>query len=222
MWNPQWHDRRVRSNSFRRTVWTWYAAMIANGCVGLFGVSLAGSENLVPLLLPIIGLAVLAYTIHVTLRHRSYGGSSFRLRTLPGRIGGELAGDLVIPTTLSSTSIVNLTLRCTSIVRSPGADGEDITRKRFWSDSRAVPVPPPEFGSVETVLPVAFTIPADCPPTDETNPKDTIAWELTATAAAPWSKLKLTFPVPVFRPDVHPLHEPAFDFGAGASPPSES
>src|SRR5208283_759909 len=64
------------------------------------------------LIFPLIGIAMLAWATRLRRRLRQYGESRFSLASMPGQIGGSLAGSIHIDHPLAAGQQVALELEC--------------------------------------------------------------------------------------------------------------
>jgi hypothetical protein len=206
MWKMAWVDGRLRSESSRTLVPLWGFPILWNS------ITLPAIIAIVPdairrgqywaaflLLLPIAGIGMLAAAAASTLRHRRFRNSRLELRTLPGVIGGHLAGYLVIAGDVTGLDEVSVALRCINWISRRKGEGDETTERPMWEDTRTLRAGTATYGQTELCLPVDFQIPYDCLPYDDSNPKDQILWQLTAKADIPGANLDLRFDVPVFR-----------------------
>jgi hypothetical protein len=125
-----------------------------------------------------------------TIRWRRYGESRFSLATLPGQVGGSLEGTLHIDRPPPSTQQLNLRLSC--IRRTSGADNSNVDRI-VWSDDSSA------LSDGGGAIPVAFYIPENCCPTDDSDSRDRVIWRLSATAPGDSVPYAAEFEVPIFK-----------------------
>lgn len=164
------------------------------GLMLLFGDKKVDGWWVYPLVLmfPAIGTGMIVWLLRQSLRRKKYGVSSLRLATLPGVVGGKLAGVIIAPAAVDNAEAVRLTLTCT---RETGS-GDDRKTELVWQDEREIgkTLAANEPGRVG--VPVVFTIPSHVP---ETSPDKDITWTLKAKAALPGIDYGAAFEVPVFK-----------------------
>ena len=61
---------------------------------------------------PVVGLAVLVFTVSTTLAWRRFGQSFFEMAAMPGALGGTLEGMIQVPTRLQPEHGLHLRLSC--------------------------------------------------------------------------------------------------------------
>jgi hypothetical protein len=150
-----------------------------------------GYGSLWLLVFPAAGICLLVWAARRTIRWRRYGESRFSLASLPGQVGGTLEGTLHIDRPPPASQPVNLKLTCIDRTRNAG-DNSNIERIVWSDDSSAV-----SDGS--GAIPVAFYIPEDCLPTDNSSSRDRIVWRLSATAPGAGVPYAAEFEVPIFK-----------------------
>jgi hypothetical protein len=171
-------------------------AAIYSGAFSRDGIS---GDSIDPLMLIFFGVpALLAVTLGIlaVIRNRKFGRSVFKMSTVPGLIGGKLEGIIEVGTRLEPPEGFDVRLLCLNISRS----GKHTRRRKLWEQRHTVRSSAPVDDPTHSAIPVSFTIPADCPETDDTNPADQISWQLEARAEVPGVNYLARFEVPVFKP----------------------
>ena len=148
------------------------------------------------LLFPLVGLLLLAVTVRILLRRRRYGSPEFVLATRPGVVGRALAGEIRVERGLEPERDIRLHLKCVRVVTTGGGKSRSVTTTVLWEAERQLPGALAEGAGVR--IPVAFAIPEDAQPTDDTNSRDVVRWDLEARAVVPGIDFAVTFEVPVF------------------------
>jgi hypothetical protein len=150
-----------------------------------------------PLILVALGVALLAWTIRQIMVRLKFGRSVFEMETIPGTVGGWLAGTIRAPIAFDVPKGIRLELECVARVTTRGFNNktsthEDILLAGKQSLSRNLPR---ESGS--TCIPIAFQIPSDAKPSgrDGNSP---VFWRLRARAPQRGADYDATFIVPVF------------------------
>jgi hypothetical protein len=118
------------------------------------------------------------------------------LETLPGCVGGWVAGTLRASPKLREADFVDVSLRC--VKRTTTGSGKDRKTREdtIWEDEQSLTasrVPTGRDGRCE--VPLAFRIPADCMPMAEYNG---ILWRAQVRAPLPGADYFASFDVPVY------------------------
>lgn len=157
-------------------------------------------------LFPIAGLALAVWALVAVLCWLKYGRSVFEMASVPGVIGGSLAGVVRTSVKIVPERGFCLRLSCIRTVQSGGRNSSP-SRSIVWQDEQRIGrelLPAAE----QSAIPVLFTIPFDCAPCDDRNWKNVVHWELEVSAATPGMDYKATFSVPVFKT---PASRPDFE-----------
>jgi len=141
------------------------------------------------LLFPLIGVVMIAWAMRIRRRIHLYGESRFAMASVPGRIGGSLAGSIHVDKPLAAGQQVALELAC--INRTTRGTWPNLTTwdRILWRAEQT------SMSDSTGSIPVAFPIAPDCRPTDDSNPNSRIVWRLSAKAG----RYRAEFEVPVFR-----------------------
>lgn len=201
-----WTSRVVRPDLGTKAVAAWIFALFWNGvsapALVFLPREIMEKHNylaLLGLIFPLVGAGLLVYAIRATIQRRKFGASRLELETLPGIIGGPLRGTLVLAGETAWMQEVHARLRCIHSRRVRRGKGRSTEETTLWWYSRTLQPPPATFGQAEVRLPIAFQVPYDCRPSDNSDPNDGIKWQLEVRAAVPGVDLALDFEVPVFR-----------------------
>ncbi len=190
-----WAAGRLSSGAGRRAMIAWAFAIFwsALSLPALFAVPHAiagkGMTQLWPLIFPAAGVALLWWAARRTLQWRIYGESHFIMPSVPGQIGGSLEGTLQIDRPPPAGQSVSLRLTCVSRETS----GDSTSDRIVWNDDQRV------INDGSGAIPIAFYIPAECQPTDNSNPRARIIWRLYASAPGAGLPYDARFEVPVFK-----------------------
>ncbi len=150
------------------------------------------------------GVAILIAAARATLHWRKFGRSAFEMRSVPGVIGGELAGVIRVPTRLCPESGYDLSLVCLHRFRrrSPRAGDQSHTTTVevvLWQQNQPLVQALPAEDARCSLIPVEFKVPADQPSSGDENPNYSyIIWRLEARATLPGLDYQARFDVPVF------------------------
>jgi len=196
LWRAQWAAGEIHSSAKPGAIAVsvlalfWNAIALPSAVPTLLAHDLRYEPKFAPFaIFPIIGFGLIGWAIHLLLRWNAYGDSRFEMKSVPGKIGGTLEGSIHVGGGLEPMRRVNLKLVCINHTSS-GNSGSDWP---LWSDDSEVT--PAGDGSI----PVAFLIPPECRPTDDTNFRDRIYWRLKASSPGGIVNYKSSFEVPVFQ-----------------------
>ncbi len=219
LWNPQWASRRIRSGSKTAAIATTGFAAFWNAISAPVAFILPGKAMdegepwlFVFMVFPLIGLVLAIAAARAVARYRKFGRSTFELETLPGVIGGELRGTVVLAGKVQGISAVDAALKCVHSVTTGSGKNRSTRQDVVWEETRRFEALGVRFGEVAIRLPVAFQIPYSCRPTNDSLPNSTIKWNIEVKGEAPGVDLAVDFEVPVFKteasdPEVGPSAE---------------
>src|SRR5208282_911503 len=200
MWREDWARGEVRTSA-RRDANRLTVFAIA-WCVATFPILFIAPHRAIrsadyfaipSLIFPLIGLVMLAWAMRTRRRIRQYGESRFVMASVPGQIGGSLAGSIHPDKPPAAGQRVALELAC--INRTSRGTWHNLTTWD-WILWRAEQT---SMSDSTGSIPVAFLIASDCRPTDDSNPKSRIVWRLSAKASGAAGRYRAEFEVPVFR-----------------------
>ncbi len=112
----------------------------------------------------ITGLGLLWWAGASVLRWRKYGRSVFQMASVPGVIGGQLAGVVRTPVKIEPDGAFCVRLTCTHCTTSRNGD---ISRNLVWQDEQFISHDLLERDAGHSAVPVLFQIPYECRPTDD-------------------------------------------------------
>src|SRR5208337_266062 len=145
------------------------------------------------LIFPFAGVVMIAWAMRLRRRIREYGESRFAMDSVPGQIGGSLAGSIHVDKPPAAGKQVALELAC--INRTTRGTWHNLTTWD-WILWRAEQT---SMSDSTGSIPVAFLIASDCRPTDDSNPESRIVWRLRAKAPGAAGGYRAEFEVPVFQ-----------------------
>lgn len=199
-WKKEWQTGVIKAHMAAAAGFMWFFAIVWNAVSFPIAFFVLPEEIikgnyvvLFVLLFPLVGLGLLIAAIKWTIRARKFRQVEFRMLSVPGVIGGKLAGSVYFTSSSRTTSDYVFSLSCTKTVRS-GTDN-DTTTHTLWQHIKKVPAI--SLGNAAlSGIPVEFTIPSNC---EATNENERIRWTLNACAEAPGVDFSADFEVPVFR-----------------------
>lgn len=204
MWREDWAAGDIRTSA-RRDANRLTIIAIA-WCIATFPIflitphrALQGADYFaIPaLIFPLVGVVMLMWAMRMRRRVREYGESRFVMASVPGQIGGSLTGSIHVERPPLPGEQVAVELEC--INRTTRGNWHSLTTWD-WLLWRAAQT---SISDSTGRIPVAFMIPADCPPTDDSNRESRIVWRLSAKAGGASRESSMEyraeFEVPVFR-----------------------
>jgi len=203
LWREDWARGVVRSTRWKPVIVMGVFALFWNAIswtVG--GLFLFGGKDFplwvsaICLGFPAIGLCMIGYTAYLIARASRWGASEFELATLPGTIGGRLAGVIHAPAGLTGAESFLLTLTCFEKKTRTTSDGTETYQEPVWQADKTIVRTLAADRTNKTVIPVSFYVPYDCHPTDQTAG---YSWKLQAQAEVPGIDFLADFEVPVFK-----------------------
>ena len=207
LWRSDWASGRM-VDSGRVTMFTaWVLAAFWNFIsipTGVLGVRAALQEGkpaaLLALLFPLVGIGLVVWAVRATLRYRKYGVSRLELSTIPGVVGRTLTGMVRAPASMQPESGFQVTLTCLRRVTTGSGKSRSTSETVLWQDERwVIGEPSRTAAAMETHIPVAFRLPGDAQPCDETDSRNQVLWQLRLSAEVPGVDYEARFDVPVFR-----------------------
>jgi hypothetical protein len=198
--NTSWASGTIHSSSGWGVVFLWVFSLVWSG-IGASATFAVLNERkkgaLFVLIFPAVGLLLIVLAIHQTMRHLKFGRSMLRLETLPGCVGGWMAGTLHTRTPILSEDL-QVKLTCVRRYTSGSGKNRSTHESILWQNEQKLAgrLPQGELGG--SAIPVSFQIPGTCRVTDDSNSRDEILWRLSAQAAMPGADYAASFTVPVF------------------------
>ena len=199
MWRPDWAQGRVDSDARGVMLFAWVFTVFWNGVSWvplIVGFNQLPGDNWVLLLIalfPLVGLFLLTWAVRATLRYRKFGVSRLELTTLPGVVGGRLAGRIDTRLSEAPAGGVRLSLDSIRLERS----GKSTRERLLWKADQAVPAARLSQGFEGVSIPIDFPIPRDAEESSSGSYRS--LWRLSADAAVAGVDFQASFEVPVFR-----------------------
>ncbi|MCO6045787.1 DUF3592 domain-containing protein [Aeoliella sp. ICT_H6.2] len=209
-WRDDWREGEITVGSSGGFWATLVLAIIWNSLAGAAAVAmLVVDKNATPLALGVLALFILAglgllYLACMTyFRWQRFPSATFRMARVPGEIGGQLAGVVLIPAYVRADDGFQVKLECTQTVRA----GKQTRTNVLWKDEQVIERTLDENDFSQTAIPVQFAIPPDVEPSDPHADRP-VKWKLKVAAKLSGPNLDFTFEVPVFRKEL--ATEPPF------------
>jgi hypothetical protein len=204
MQNKRWAAGRIHDSSRGPLLLVWIFTLIWN--VVAWSILLSDGPRLLAtgkpdrfiiLLFPAIGLIPLGIAIYLTVRYLKFGRSVLELETLPGCIGGWLAGTIRTSVALRDQENVRVALRCVRRVTRGHGKHRRTSESTLWEDEQTLVGRLPTDRDGDNAIPIAFRVPPGCQPTLDRH-RDDIIWRVRVRAAMPGADYAADFTVPVF------------------------
>ena len=213
----EWAEGRIVFSGKTSMFVLWLFALLWNlvtvpCCIAVYPKASAAFFNgnwlpLVALVFPAAGLFVVVCAIVSTMRWRKYGSSVFQMASVPGVIGGQLAGVIRTAVKIRPEDSFELKLSCIKVTYETTGKGSEFMRMVDWQDEQVVVHELLHDDAGQSAIPVLFQIPYECSQSGEPDAKHLIIWQLDVAAKAPGLDYRATFDVPVFKT---PQSDPSF------------
>ncbi|HEX6096087.1 MAG TPA: hypothetical protein VF432_07180 [Thermoanaerobaculia bacterium] len=202
-WRADWEQRAVRESTEVGGWCLWGFAVVWNlFCLPLWFLVRwewpMDPKTILMATFPIVGMLLLLFATHHTLRRRKYGVSVCHLDRVPIPVGSTLRGEIVVR--LHEPPPAGFALRLASVRRTVAGSGKNrsVYESVLWQDEQTLThgaMPSPNGLRV----PFRFDIPFECTPCDLDEPEDLVIWRLTVSAEVPGIDYEAAFELPVFR-----------------------
>jgi len=205
LWRSDWAAGRIEGSSRAKLYMAWGFALFWNlisytvAPVAVVDGYLRQGEALalVALVFPLVGAGLLVWAIRMTIRHRKFGVSVFRMPEVPGVIGRKLEGVILTNTLVRPDDGFHVTLSCVNRITTGSGKNRSTRENILWQEERQIGQAH-QVGRA-TAIPVAFRLPRNVRQSDSTEARDQIIWRLEVRAAVPGVDYHASFDVPVFR-----------------------
>ena len=206
LWRGDWAAGRLDDNTAAAERGAWIFAALWNLVsipAAYAGIQTAVHQEkpigLVALLFPLVGLWLLLRAAQATIRRQKYGTSRLELSTIPGVIGGTLAGVVYAPGSLRPAGGFRMTLTCLRRVTRRTGRGSSRSETILWQEeSQLAGEQVRDHSGMRTRIPFSFMIPAAAEPSEPNNPGEGVEWRLELSAPLPGVDYESMFVVPVF------------------------
>ena len=215
LWRRDWANKLVRTSSYK---YAWFVVFIAAMYLLVFlPLSLLtlrewGREILsIPgVILILVGWAFFNAARLQLKNAKTFKGAELRMSSVPGLIGGSLAGVVVLPRNVPDDTRFRVVLECAEyqhsrkprkgavLVVRVGSDKIDTSEHVEWRDAVTVEKTLPVPGIDGTAIPVYFAIPYDCKPSGLTEITG-YRWRLKTGIEESNFHRYASFDVPVFK-----------------------
>ena len=204
LWNEDWAGGSIPCSNRAGLVVAWIFAVTWNAISWPLASALprelerGNHAALFGLLFPLFGLGMLVWAVRATLRWYRFGASRFELASVPGVLGGALSGTLHVGEGIAGATQFGARLQCIRRKVTGSGKSRSTHEKILWSEDTALPGTTLGHGPTGRTLPISFTVPHDCRPSDPLPSDDRILWRLEVRAEIPGVDYFGQFEVPVF------------------------
>lgn len=153
---------------------------------------------LIALIFPVIGVAIIYFSLITTSAWRKFNRSLFKMASVPAAHGGELAGEIEVQTRLQPQHGIHLKLSCVRRTVTGKSNNRQTSEKILWQDEKWLRASLPPGGAKATAIPVYFKLP-DGLPESTVSAGDGVHWKLEASAELPGPNFHAAFEVPIFK-----------------------
>jgi len=205
-WRDDWATGRVRSLE-KGTAWfLWGFAtlwnLISTPLLIFLPAEIIKKENyaaLLGLLFPLVGIGLIVAAVRKTIQRRRYGDCLFLMDRVPGILGGEVGGTILIPRGLPAAETLTMRLSCIHRERRGSGKQSSTNEDVLWqTEQSVVRLSPPGEDKAQGAS-ARFRIPYDASPTGEMDENNSVFWKLEADAAVPGVDFSTGFEIPVFK-----------------------
>ncbi len=200
-----WADGRITSSSRKAVLLLWIFVAFWCGISGAISLLVVPPQlnqgnhvALIALILPVIGLAMIFFTLYTTLAWRKFGRSIFAMATVPAAPGGTLEGEIQVKRKLQPQHGLHLRLSCVRRTTTGASNNRRTSERILWQDEKWLRADLPQTDLNATGVPVYFRLP-DNLPESTAMPGDGIHWKLEASATLRGPDFHAAFEVPVFK-----------------------
>src|SRR6266436_3460246 len=206
LWRTDWAMRRAESLNKKSEILYWVLAILCNMVTLPFLFSIVPSylrnnDSRVFLLLGfnLLGAILIVKAVRTTMQHHRFGDTYFEFDALLFSPGERVAGRIHLRFETQAEHGIDLRLSCVRKFTSGSGDSRSTSKVVLWQADKNVPAGALCPGPLGRAIPVDFSPPADCLPTNHDNPNDQVVWLIHAQADVPGVDYSDDFEIPVFR-----------------------
>lgn len=201
LWNEAWANKLVPSSNKVSMYTTIVLAVYVNWftLLGLMvlpkALATQGAGALMFLICPLtVGGPVAALAVWQVWRWRKFGQATFRMRHVPGVVGGTLAGVVRTGVKVNAEEGFHVSLICSH----RSASGRGSSRSMEWQDHYLTHRDMTAKNPRSTAIPILFEIPFSANPTTMLGPRR-YRWQLDVQAELEGLDYSASFSVPIFK-----------------------
>ena len=206
LWREDWAAGMVESTNRGRLATMWVFAVFWNLiswtitiAFAMQGVWKQQRAAYFVWLFPLLGAAFLGYAIYLTVQWRKFGKSTFKMISVPGVIGGKLAGAIETSVKVKPADGFEVRLMCINEVSTGYGRNRRTTQDTVFEINKSHVHDLLETSSGRCGIPVLFDIPQDAQESNSGTTRNFYFWRLEAMARVPGVDYVAQFEVPVFK-----------------------
>lgn len=144
---------------------------------------------------PAIGVGLIIWAVRQQIAAARYGDAVFQMASVPGVLGGRLAGVIRLPGSDRPANGFIVRVLCQRAVR----QGKSTTMVTSWQQERVLDPDKLPLVDVGHALPVLFALPYDQPESGAWHGAGNVQWRLQVTGSLPGVDVAVNFEIPVFK-----------------------
>ena len=205
-WRDDWATGRVRSTGKGAAWFFWGFAILWNlisiPLLFFLPEEIIEQENyaaLLGLLFPLVGIGLFIVAVRKTIQRRKYGDCLFLMDRVPGILGGDIRGTILLPRGVPAAETLSVRLSCIHTERRRSGKDTSTQEDSLWQTEQSVVglSPTGEVGAQGAK--VSIRVPFDASPTGEIDENNSVRWKLEAEAAVSGVDFATEFEIPVFK-----------------------
>ena len=204
-WKEEWGGGRIQSSSkpkmIAAIVFATFWNLVSAPLWFILPNEVVDKGNRMALLgaiFPVVGIGLIVWAIRTVLRWRKYGESLFEMASVPGVVGGTLAGVIHTSQHIAPEGGFHVTLNCVRKRTTGSSKNRRTSETILWQDERTMAREMLKDDLTQSAIPVLFHVPYDQPQTSEEDSSNQVTWKLKVEAATPGIDYSASFDVPVF------------------------
>lgn len=146
-----------------------------------------------------VALAICLLVVRMVWMTWRWKQAELKFAPLPGLVGGEFTGAVILKETFPKETVFHVTLKCDKTRRTrKNSTTQTMTTQTIWSETLPIAktLQAPTPGT--TAIPFSFAIPHTCVQTEFVS-REPVIWFLTAEVADGTPGMQASFEVPIFR-----------------------
>ncbi|MDD3179751.1 MAG: hypothetical protein PHQ04_05290 [Opitutaceae bacterium] len=201
LWEPDWPAREIRHGQ-RSELYKLLVALggLLSGILVLICVSATGRSGLWPLWIVAAGcVAMLIAGLVLWRRQTKFRQVILHLDTVPVFLGSRFSSQLCLPTRFQLAHPPRVGLECVHAWLTGSGRNAVRSEKILWQESLTVPIERiSQDVTHRIIVPIEMNLPEGLPPTDDTDPRNSVCWRLHFQAELPGFNANEIFRVPIY------------------------
>ncbi len=207
MWKEDWASGQIKSGTKTRLwfsiIFATFWNLVSSPIIFIVPQELDDGNKavLIALLFPLVGLGLIAWAMREIWNWKKYGISTFEMMSVPGVLGGSIAGLVHTNVNLAPEHGFDIKLNCINRITTGSGKSRSTHEKVLWQDKKIIKREMLESDRTRSAIPISFQIPYDQPNSNDENSDNEIIWRLEVRAEVEGLDYKAQFAVPVFKTD---------------------